>query len=311
MSKPIAALQMDPLEDINIDGDSSFVLGLEAVRRGYQLFHYGVDSLCYDHGKITARGAFVTLQRVVGAHFLQQTQTTLDLSECRVILMRQDPPFDMQYIAATHLLEQVGCLVVNDPVAVRNAPEKLLVTHFHDLMPPSMITRDQEALRAFRHIHGAIIVKPLFGNGGVGVFYLQKDDANFDSLIEMMLANSREQIMAQKFIPRVVEGDKRIILVDGKIGGAINRVPQSGQIRSNMHVGGQAVACVLDARDHEICERLHDILLEQNLIFTGIDIIDGYLTEINVTSPTGLQEVARFGGPALERDIWDAIEERL
>ncbi len=238
---------------------------------------------------------------------------TLDLGSMDVVLMRQDPPFDMAYITATHMLEHIqpGTLVVNDPTAVRNAPEKILVTHFPDLMPPTLITWDLEAIRAFRLEYKDIIVKPLFGNGGAGVFRIKPDDENLAALLEMHFARSREPLMFQRYEPAVRIGDKRIILVDGEPMGAINRVPAEGEARSNMHVGGRAEKSPMTARDREICAAIGPTLREQGMIFVGIDVIGDYLTEINVTSPTGLQEIARFDGVHLEKSIWDRIEEKV
>ena len=314
------AVQMDPIETIDIKGDSTFALMLEAQRRGHTLWHYEVRHLSLREGKpspgarntdrLTAKARPVTVQRVHGAHHIFGAAVTLDLAGMDVVLMRQDPPFDMAYITATHMLEHIhpGTLVVNDPASVRNAPEKLLVTHFPDLMPPTLITWDTEAIRAFRAEFRDIIVKPLFGNGGAGVFRIREDDENLASLLEMHWARSREPLMIQRYEPAVRKGDKRVILVDGEPLGAINRVPAEGEARSNMHVGGRAEAVELTARDREICARIGPVLREQGLIFVGIDVIGDYLTEINVTSPTGLQEVARFGGADLAAAIWDVIE---
>jgi len=253
------------------------------------------------------------LKREKGAHFEFGEAVQLDLASADVVLMRQDPPFDMAYITATHLLEHIHpkTLVVNDPASVRNAPEKLLVTHFPELMPPTLITADPGQIKAFRQRHGDIIIKPLFGNGGAGVFHLRPDDSNLNALIEMFTERSREPVMVQRYVPEVRKGDKRIILVDGEPKGAINRVPAEGEARSNLHVGGKAEKTPLTARDREICAAIGPTLKKQGLIFVGIDVIGDYLTEINVTSPTGLQEVNRFEGSKLEADIWDAIEAKL
>ena len=314
------AVQMDPIETIDINGDSTFALMLEAQRRGHQMWHYEVRHLSLREGKqaphgpnterLTARARPVTVERVKGAHYQFGEALTLDLAGMDVVLMRQDPPFDMAYITATHMLEHIHpqTLVVNDPASVRNAPEKLLVTHFPELMPPTLITWDVEAIRAFRAEFRDIIVKPLFGNGGAGVFRIREDDQNLNSLLEMHWARSREPLMIQRYEPAVRKGDKRIILIDGEPLGAINRVPAEGEARSNMHVGGRAEAVEMTARDREICARIGPVLREQGLIFVGIDVIGDYLTEINVTSPTGLQEVARFGGLDLAAAIWDVIE---
>ena len=322
MSGLRVAVQMDPIEDIGIEGDSTFALMIEAQRRGHTLFHYEVRHLTLDiaEAKTTVRAIAqpVTVEHVKGAHYKFGTAETMDLGDSTdVVLMRQDPPFDMAYITATHMLEHVHgvgagkTLVVNDPAAVRNAPEKLLVTHFPELMPPTLVTWDSGAVRAFRAEHGDIVVKPLFGNGGAGVFLIRRDDPNLASLLEMHAARSREPLMIQRYEPAVRAGDKRIILVDGVPMGAINRVPAAGEARSNMHVGGRAEAVAMTFRDQEICERIGPTLREQGLIFVGIDVIGDWLTEINVTSPTGLREVARFGGKDLAAAIWDAIEGKL
>jgi glutathione synthase len=316
------AVQMDPLDSINIDGDSSFALMLEAQQRGHALWHYEVRHLSLQEGRaspdgriaerVTAVARPVTVRRERGNHFTAGAAERVDLGAMDVVLMRQDPPFDMAYITATHILEHIHprTLVVNDPASVRNAPEKLLVTHFPDLMPPTLVTWDTDAIRAFRAAHGDIIVKPLFGNGGAGVFRIKPDDENLGALLEMHFARSREPLMIQRYEPAVRQGDKRIILVDGIPAGAINRVPPAGESRSNMHVGGRAEAVTLTARDQEICERIGPTLRDQGLIFVGIDVIGDYLTEINVTSPTGLQEIARFDGTNLAALIWDGIEAR-
>ncbi len=307
------AVQMDPIESIDIGGDSTFVLMLEAQARGHALWHYHVRDLAFRNRRVTALARPVEVRREKGNHHTLGEAEELDLSEVDVVLMRQDPPFDMAYITATHVLEHIHprTLVVNDPASVRNAPEKLYVTHFPDLMPETLITADRRRIAAFREEHGDIIVKPLFGNGGAGVFHLRPDDPNMNALVEMFTERSREPLVVQKYLPAVREGDKRIILVDGEAMGAINRVPAKGEARSNMHVGGQAVQTVLTDREREICAAIGPELKRRGLIFVGIDVIGGALTEINVTSPTGLQEVARFDGVHLERAIWDAIEARL
>ena len=318
------AVQMDPMDTINIDGDSTFALMLEAQTRGHALWHYEVRHMALREGvkqphgarreeRLFARARPVTVERKLGVHHTFGESTQLDLGAMDVVLMRQDPPFDMAYITATHLLEHIqpGTLVVNDPAAVRNAPEKLLVTHFPDLMPPTMITWDTEAVRAFRAEYKDIIVKPLFGNGGAGVFRIKPDDENLASLLEMHFARSREPLMFQRYEPAVRQGDKRIILVDGEPMGAVNRVPAAGEARSNMHVGGRPEKSPLTARDREICAAIGPTLREQGMIFVGIDVIGDYLTEINVTSPTGLQEIARFDGTHIEKSIWDCIEAKV
>jgi glutathione synthase len=318
------AVQMDPIESINIDGDSTFALMLEAQARGHSLWHYEVRHMALKEGvsratggkreeRLFARGHAVTVSRQFGAHFTFGPMETRDLGTMDVVLMRQDPPFDMAYITATHMLEHIqpGTLIVNDPAAVRNAPEKILVTHFPDLMPPTLITWDVEAIRAFRMEYKDIIVKPLFGNGGAGVFRIKPDDENLASLLEMHFARSREPLMIQRYESAVRRGDKRIILVDGEPMGAINRVPAAGEARSNMHVGGRPEQSPLTARDMEICRAIGPTLRDQGLIFVGIDVIGDYLTEINVTSPTGLQEIARFDGVHIEKSIWDSIEHKV
>ena len=308
------AVQMDPIEAIDIGGDSTFALMLEAQARGHALWHYGVRDLVYDCGRIAARARPVEVRREPGRHHTFGEAVVLDLAtDVDVVLMRQDPPFDMAYITATHLLEQIHprTLVVNDPASVRNAPEKLLVTHFPDLMPATLIARDPAAIRDFRARHGGeVIVKPLFGNGGAGVFHLRSDDSNLGALLELFAARSPEPLMVQQYLPAVRAGDKRIILVDGEALGAVNRVPAAGEARSNMHVGGRPERSELTALEREICARIGPTLRERGLIFVGIDVIGDFLTEINVTSPTGLQEIARFDGVHLERAIWDAIEAR-
>ncbi len=321
------AVQMDPLEPVNIDADSTFALMLEAESRGHSLWHYEVRHLSLREGRqgmgsgglgtplaerLTARARPVRVRRAHGDHFSFGAAETLDLAAMDVVLMRQDPPFDMAYITATHLLEHIhpATLVVNDPAAVRNAPEKLLVTHFPDLMPPTLITWDTEAIRGFRAEHADIVVKPLFGNGGAGVFRIRPDDENLAALLEMHFARSREPLMIQRYEPAVRLGDKRIILIDGEPAGALNRVPATGEARSNLHVGGRAEKASLSARDRAICARIGPLLRAQGLIFVGIDVIGDWLTEINVTSPTGLQEIARFDGVDLAGQIWQAIEAR-
>jgi glutathione synthase len=306
------AIQMDHVSSIDIDGDSTFVLGLEAERRGYEVWHYTPPDLVFRDRKVLARAQPMKLRREKGNHFTLGTAETLDLAGFDVILLRQDPPFDMSYITTTHLLEHVHprTLVVNDPANVRNAPEKLFVTHFDGVMPPTLISSDARAIREFRDEHKDIIIKPLFGNGGSGVFRLRPGDENFNSLLEMFSQRSREPVIAQRYLPEVRKGDKRIILIDGKVAGAINRVPAEGEARSNMHVGGVAVKDTLTSRDREICEIIGPELARLGLIFVGIDVIGDYLTEINVTSPTGLQQIDRFDGVSLEAQIWDAIEAR-
>ncbi|MFQ5955477.1 MAG: glutathione synthase [Kiloniellales bacterium] len=307
------AIQMDPVEGIDIDADSTFVLGLEAQRRGHALYHYLPAHLSFRHGRVYARARRLELRKEAGDHFTLGGPESLDLVTMDVVLMRQDPPFDMAYVSTTHLLEHVHpeTLVVNDPVHVRNAPEKLFVTHFLDLMPPTLITADRDEIVAFRREHQDIVVKPLFGGGGDGVFHVAPDDENLNALLEMLAVLYPTPLIVQRYLPQVRDGDKRIILIDGKATGAINRIPREGEARSNMHVGGRPVKAVLDARDREICEAIGPTLAQRGLLFVGIDVIGGYLTEINVTSPTGLQEINRFDGVTLEATLWDAIEARL
>ncbi len=307
------AIQMDHITNVDIRGDSTFVLALEAQRRGYQLYHYQVESLSHDQGRVLSRAAALRVWRNEDKYFELGEPEDIDLSQVDVVLMRQDPPFDMAYITATHILDHIhpATLVVNDPAHVRNAPEKLFVSDFPDLMPPTLISRDAERIKAFRGQYKDIIVKPLYGNGGAGVFHLKPDDENLSSLLEMFFEASREPVMVQQFLPAVRVGDKRIILIDGVAVGAINRIPPPGEARSNMHVGGQAVETVLSKRDLEICERIGPALRERGLIFVGIDVIGDYLTEINVTSPTGLQEINRYNDVCLEADLWNAIEGKL
>ncbi|MFB9223723.1 glutathione synthase [Paracoccus cavernae] len=307
------ALQMDPVEDVSIDGDSTFRLGLEAQARGHRLFQYTVDDLSYREGRVMAYGRKITLRRQKGDHVGFGEWETVDLADFDVVWLRQDPPFDMAYITSTHLLDRVhpDTYVVNDPFWVRNSPEKLLVLDFPDLTPPTLITRNIADIRSFREKHGDIIVKPLYGNGGAGVFHLRPEDPNLSSLMEVFTSGSREPVIAQQYLPAVVKGDKRIILVDGEPIGAINRVPAAGEARSNMHVGGRPEKVGLTEREAEICARIGPVLREKGLIFTGIDVIGGWLTEINVTSPTGLQELERFDGVNGAGLIWEAIERRL
>jgi glutathione synthase len=304
------AVQMDPIASINIDGDSTFALMLEAQARGHALWHYHVRDLALAGGRVLAHAQPIEVRRVKGDHFTLGAPVELDLSQVDVVLMRQDPPFDMAYITATHILEHIHpkTLVVNDPASVRNAPEKLFVTHFPELMPETLISADIRQIRTFREKHGDIILKPLFGNGGAGVFHVKPDDPNLNALLEMFTEKSREPLVVQRYVPDVRKGDKRIILVDGIAMGAINRVPAAGEARSNMHVGGRPEPTTLTDREKDICAAIGPELKRRGMIFVGIDVIGDYLTEINVTSPTGLQEIARFDGVHLERAIWDAIE---
>ena len=308
------AIQMDPIDTINIDADSTFAHSLEAQARGHALFHYLPDALTLHDGRLYARSRPLEVARRQGNHHRFGGFEELDLAGVDVILMRQDPPFDMAYITATHLLELLpedGPLVVNDPAAVRNAPEKLFVLRFRELMPPTLLTRDREAIRAFRKEHADIILKPLFGNGGAGVFRLRPGDENLTALLEMYESIQREPVMVQRYVPEVRQGDKRIILVEGQPIGAVLRVPAEGEARANLHVGARPVKADLTRRDREICAAIGPTLRSQGLLFVGIDVIGDWLTEINVTSPTGIQEIARLDGIEIAPKIWDAIEARL
>ncbi|MGI3186156.1 glutathione synthase [Nioella aestuarii] len=307
------AIQMDPIGPINIDADSSFRIAEEAQARGHELFYYTPDMLAYQEGRVTARGWPLTVRRVKGDHFTLGEMQEIDLADWDVVWLRQDPPFDMGYITTTHILERVHpeTLVVNDPFWVRNYPEKLLVLDFPDLTPPTTIARDLQTLKDFKHKHGDIILKPLYGNGGAGVFRLDPNDRNLNSLHELFTGINREPLIAQKFLPDVSAGDKRVILVDGEPVGAINRVPAKGETRSNMHVGGRPEKVELTERDREICARIGPLLREKGQIFVGIDVIGNWLTEINVTSPTGIQELERFDGVNIAEKIWQAIEARV
>jgi glutathione synthase len=307
------AIQMDPIESINIDGDSTFVLALEAQARGYALYHYLPRHMTLADGRLYAKARKLEVRREAGRHHSYGSVETLELAGVDVILMRQDPPFDLAYITATHLLEHVRdkVLVVNDPVAVRNAPEKLVATHFPGLMPPTLVTSDRDEIIAFRARHGDIILKPLFGNGGAGVFRLTPGDENLNALLEMFTLFYREPIMVQRYLPAIRQGDKRIVLIDGEPAGAVNRVPAAGEARANLHVGGQPQKTMLTPREREICATIGPSLRDQGLVFVGIDVIGDYLTEINVTSPTGLQEINRLDGVRLEARLWDAIDARL
>ncbi len=306
------AVQMDPITAIKIKGDSTFALLLEAQARGHKLLFYTADSLAMRDGAVIARMAPITVRDVEGDHVTIGEATVRNFDSIDVVLMRQDPPFDMAYITATHLLERIHpkTLVVNNPAHVRNAPEKIMVTLFPDLMPATLIARDKEMIQDFRKEHGAVVMKPLYGNGGAGVFKVSADDPNFGSLFDMFTAVSREPWVIQRFLPEVVDGDKRIILVDGVFAGAVNRVPLPGDIRSNLVRGGAAETTQLSPREKEICERIGPTLKESGLLFTGIDVIAGNLTEINVTSPTGIRAIKRLGGPDLAVPIWDVIEKK-
>ncbi|RSU54547.1 glutathione synthase [Sphingomonas sp. S-NIH.Pt15_0812] len=309
------AVQMDPLAGINIAGDSSFALMLSAQARGHRLFHYGPEDLNWSDGRLTARAHPVTVQRVAGDHFRFDAPVRLDLgAEVDVILMRQDPPFDLGYITATHLLERIAdrTLVVNDPHSVRNAPEKVFVLDYAHFMPPTLITRSLEEARAFLATHGEIVVKPLHGNGGKAIFRVGADGANLSALIEVFNQTWREPHMIQAFLPAVAKGDKRIVLVDGEVAGAINRLPGEGEIRSNLAVGGSAEKTELTDRERAICAELGPELKRRGLLFVGIDVIGGeWLTEINVTSPTGIVAIEKFDGTDVAGMIWDSIEAKV
>ncbi len=306
------AVQMDPIERINIAGDSTFALLLEAQRRGHALLFYTPDRLSLVGERLQAPMQAISVRDEVGDHVTLGEPTSIDLAEVDVVLLRQDPPFDLAYITSTHLLERVHpkTLVVNDPAGVRNAPEKLFVLDFPELMPPTLISRDRAAIEAFRAEHGEVVMKPLYGNGGAAVFKMARRDPNFGSLFDLFASTFREPWVIQKFLPEVTKGDKRIILVDGVALGAVNRVPAGDDIRSNMVRGGAAGATELTPREQEICLAIGPELKRRGLLFTGIDVIDGFLTEINVTSPTGLRAIKRLGGPDLAAAIWDAVEAR-
>lgn len=309
------AVQMDPIEHINVAGDSSFALMLEAEARGHSLYHYAATALSAESGKVRARARALSVSRSAQSHFQWRSEPqTIDLADdVDVVLMRQDPPFDMGYITATHLLEMVSdrTLIVNDPAEVRNAPEKLFVLRYPDLMPPTLVTRSLDEAMDFRSRHGAVVIKPLYGNAGAAVFLIDKSDGNLPALTELFSSVWREPFMVQAFLPDVAKGDKRIVLVDGVATGAINRLPKSGEIRSNLAAGGSAQSTDLTPREAEICARIGPDLAARGLIFVGIDVIGGYLTEINVTSPTGIVAIDRFNGTNTPARIWDAIETRL
>ncbi|UYN98816.1 MAG: glutathione synthase [Devosia sp.] len=307
------AVQMDHVATINPTGDSTFAMMLEAQARGHELVHYTPDTLSMRDNSVSALVQPITVTDAEkGRHFSLGEAARVDLASQDVVLMRQDPPFDMNYITLTHLLERIHprTLVVNPPAAVRNAPEKILVTEFPELMPPTLVTRDRAEIHAFRKEHGNIIVKPLYGNGGAGVFFIQEGDHNLASLLELFEANYREPFMIQRYLPDVRKGDKRIIIVDGEPVMGLNRIPADGEARSNMHVGGRPELSPLTERELEICATIAPALKERDMIFVGIDVIGGYLTEINVTSPTGIREIKRFGGPDIAALIWNAIEKR-
>jgi glutathione synthase len=307
------ACQMDPIDRIDIRGDSTFAILLEAQKRGHNIFYYTPNNLALKGKHLVARGHSLFVNDRYGDHFRIDDPRAINLGDVDCVLLRQDPPFDMAYITTTHLLErlQPQTLVVNNPASVRNAPEKLFVLDFLDLMPPTMVTRSLDDVLAFRAEYRDIILKPLYGNGGAAVFRVTAEDGNLSSLVEMFQTVVREPFMVQEYRPEVKEGDKRIILIDGEVAGAINRIPLEGETRSNLHVGGTAAKVELSARDHEICERLAPELKRRGLLFTGIDVIGPYLTEINVTSPTGIRHVKAFGGADIAAMIWDKIEENV
>ena len=307
------AFQMDPIENVDINADSSFRIAEEAQFRGHELFYYTPDKLAFEEGHVTAKGHRVELRRELGNHVTLQPEEKIDLANWDVVWLRQDPPFDMGYITTTHILDMIhpDTLVVNDPMWVRNFPEKLLVLQFPDLTPPTTIARDIETLKAFKDKHQDIILKPLYGNGGAGVFRLDAADRNMESLHELFSGINNEPLIAQKFLPDVSLGDKRVILVNGEPVGAINRIPADGETRSNMHVGGRPEKVSLSDRDRKICAEIGPLLREKGQILVGIDVIGGSLTEINVTSPTGIQELERFDGVNVAEKIWQAIEVKL
>ena len=306
------AIQMDPIDGIDINADSTFRIAEEAQARGHELFYYTPDQLTYREGRVLATGWPLTVRREQGNHFTLGARQEIDLAEWDVVWLRQDPPFDMGYITTTHLLDMIhpGTLVVNDPFWVRNFPEKLLVLQFSDFIPPTMIARDLDTIKSFKAEHGDIILKPLYGNGGAGVFRLDHSDRNLASLHELFTGMSREPMIVQKFLPAVSAGDKRVILVNGEPVGAINRVPAEGETRSNMHVGGRPEKVALTPRDLEICAAIGPTLRENGQIFVGIDVIGDYMTEINVTSPTGMQELERFDGTNVAAQVWQVIEDK-
>ena len=308
------AIQMDPIESVDVNADTTFDMALEAYGRGHEIWVYHPGALQLNGADILARARRAdALQRIQGEHVTLAAPEIVDLRTMDAVLIRQDPPFDMAYITAAQILERLApdVLVLNDPRAIRDAPEKLFVTEFLDLTPPTLITSDIEAVRAFRAEHGDMILKPLYGNGGAGVFRVKPDDGNFNALLELFEQTFREPMIAQKFLPAVTAGDKRIILIDGEAVGAINRVPAPGEARSNMHVGGRAEAVEMSERDQEICDRIGPALSERGLVFAGIDVIGDWLTEINVTSPTGVQEVRKFGGADISALFIDWIEGKL
>ncbi len=307
------AFQMDPLEGIDPRADSTYMLACEATKRKHALYHYLPQDLSLTHGRVTARARAFRVEPGTDAPITTGETEIIDLATLDVVLMRQDPPFDMAYITATHLLEHVHpkTLVVNDPVRVRNAPEKIFVTHFAELMPPTLISADHQSILDFRKEYGDIIIKPLYGNGGSNIFHVTPNDENMSALLEMFTQVYREPVVVQKYLPAIRQGDKRIILIDGEAAGAVNRIPPAGEARANLHVGGRAEKSELTPHERDICAAIGPTLREHGLLFVGIDVIGDYLTEINVTSPTGIQEINRFNDVHLEADIWDAIEKRV
>lgn len=308
------AIQMDPLEHVNIDGDTTFALAETAQARGMEIFVYQPQDMSLEGKRVTARVRPAKVQRVPGQPGVFGDAVTLDLAmDVDVVLMRQDPPFDLSYITACHMLELISgeTLVLNDPAGVRSSPEKILPLMFPELMPPTLISRDPEAIDDFRARHKDIIVKPIYGHGGAGVFRLKEEDSNLASLLELFFSKSREPVMVQAFLPAVSEGDKRIMLVDGKAAGALNRRPKSGQVRSNLVVGGTAEKSDLSDADKRICEAIGPELRKRGLVLTGIDVIGGRLTEINVTSPTGVQAIRKLSGIDIPAIFWDSVQERL
>jgi glutathione synthase len=308
------AFQMDPMESVDINGDTTFALAEEAQARGWTMWEYGPEHLTYDRDRILARARPMTVQRVADQPAIFGEREVIDLSEdVDVVWMRQDPPFDMSYITATHLLERLEgkTLVVNDPKWVRDCPEKILPLDYPDLMPATLISRDRQAIDEFRAEYKDIILKPLYGNGGAGIFRVKEDDPNYSSIYEMFMESTREPVIAQAFLPDVSKGDKRILIIDGEPIGAINRVPQPGETRSNMHVGGKAVKTELTEDDLRICRAIGPMLKARGQILVGIDVIGDKMTEINITSPTGVQELKRFSGIDAVKACWDAIGTRL
>jgi len=307
------AVQMDPIQRISIKGDSTFALLLEAQKRGYKLAYYTPDRLALLNGRVFAQIESLSVRDTAGDYFTLAEPRRAELTEFDVVLLRQDPPFDLAYVTTTHVLERIHpkTLVINDPASVRNAPEKMFVTEFPDLMPPTLVSRDLAEIKAFRAEHGDIVMKPLYGKGGEAVFRIAREDLNFGSLFDLFTATFREQWVVQKFLPNIKNGDKRIILVDGEYAGAVNRIPAADDLRSNMVRGGVPAATELTKREAEICKRIGPALRDRGLLFVGIDVIDGFLTEINVTSPTGIVAIDRFNGSDTPALIWDAIEAKV